>query len=151
MSVSDKHAATLTAQLAGRIDEYKRLYAELDPEEVGHEYSALVGAATAIAIDRRFVKDGKIASDEEVIDFVAELRSRSPETAETLEPVVAEQLVLQNLGKGDISQFDARVLFTTQIIVLAGIVADEQFEESELASFIQTARQVADHWIANDQ
>ncbi|GGQ30594.1 hypothetical protein BKA00_002873 [Actinomadura coerulea] len=151
MSVTDKQVATLTAQLAGRMDEYKRLYAELDPEEVGHGYSALVGAAAAIAVDRRFVKDDEIADRREVIDYVAELRSRSAEAAKDLEPVVAEQLILHNLGKGDISNFDARILFPTQIIVLAGLVADEQYGEAELTSFIQTARQVADHWIANDQ
>ncbi|MEV0662985.1 hypothetical protein ACIBI3_25275 [Actinomadura luteofluorescens] len=151
MAVTEKHVATLTAQLAGQKEEYKRLYAELTPEEVGYEYSALVAAAVAIAVDRRFAVNGEIAENKEVIDFVAELRSRAVQVAEIVDPTVAEQLILQNLGKGDISSFDTKSVFTTQIVVLVGLVTDEQFDEAGLTSFMQTARQVADQWIASDQ
>ncbi|SPT57125.1 hypothetical protein [Actinomadura madurae] len=149
MTVTDKQVATLTAQLAGRHEEYKRLYAELDPEEVGFGYSALVGAAAAIAIDRRFAKDNEVAGDAEVIDFVGDLRSRDIATAETLDPAIAEQLILHNLGKGDISNFDSKALFSTQIIILAGLIADEKLSETELTAFIEKARRVAETWTAD--
>lgn len=149
MSVTDKQVAALTAQLAGRGDEHKRLFAELDAEEVGFGYSALVGAAVALAVDRRFVENGEIADRKAVIDFVAELRSRTLKAAEALDPTVAEQLILQNLGKGDISTLDNKTVFGAQIIVLAGLIADEQFSEAELTSFMATVRGVAETWVSN--
>jgi hypothetical protein len=151
MAVTDEHVAALHAQLAGRGEEHKRLYAELDPDEVGYEYSALVAAAVFEAIDRRFVIDGKIASDPEVIDFVAALRSRTADVAEKLDPSIAERLIFHSLGKGEIEDIDQKVFFGAQIIVLAGLIADAELSADELKSFMDTARGIANDWISRDQ
>src|SRR5690606_17276503 len=97
MTVTDKQVAALHAQLAGRGEEHKRLFDELDADEVGHGYSALVAAAVFEAIERRFVKNGKVADDAEVIQFIAELRSKNADVAEKLDPVIAERLIFHSL------------------------------------------------------
>ncbi|XRQ13857.1 hypothetical protein ACN3XK_24115 [Actinomadura welshii] len=150
MTVTDKQVAALHAQLAGRGEEHKRLFAELDADEVGYGYSALVAAAVYEAIERRFVRDGKIADDSEVIDFVANLRSRTADVAEDLDPVIAERLIFHSLGKGEINDIDQKVFFGTQILVLAGLIADAGLSEAELDSFMNVARGIAEDWTSRD-
>lgn len=150
MTVTDKQVAALHAQLAGRGEEHKRLFAELDADEVGHGYSALVAAAVFEAIERRFVKNGKVADDAEVIQFIAELRSKNADVAEKLDPVIAERLIFHSLGKGEIDDIDRTVFFGTQILVLAGLIADANLDEDELESFMSTAREIAEDWTSSD-
>lgn len=150
MTVTDKQVAALHAQLAGRGEEHKRLFDELDADEVGYGYSALVAAAVFEAIDRRFVRDGKIAEDAEVIDFVADLRSRTADVADDLDPVIAERLIFHSLGKGEIDDIDQTVFFGTQILVLAGLIADANLNEGELESFMNVARSIAEDWTSRD-
>lgn len=150
MTVTEKQVATLRAQLAGHGEEHNRLFAELDPEEVGHGYSALVAAAVYEAIDRRFARDGKIADDASVIGFVANLRSRTGEVAEKLDPAIAERLIFHSLGKGEIDDIDRDVFFQTQILVLAGLIADADLSEPELNSFMQVTREIADDWMSRE-
>ena len=150
MTVTDKQVAALHAQLAGQGEEHKRLFAELDADEVGHGYSALVAAAVFEAIDRRFVKDGKVADDTEVIDFVGRLRSRTADVADNLDPVIAERLILHSLGKGEISDIDQKVFFGAQILVLAGLIADAELSEGELDSFMNVARGIAEDWTSRE-
>ncbi|MGW2308390.1 hypothetical protein [Actinomadura luteofluorescens] len=150
MAVTDKQAATLHAQLAGRIEDHNRLFEELTPEEVGYEYSALIAAGVFEAIGRRFIRGEETASDQEVTKFVADLRSRTPAAAENLDPVVAERLIRHSLGRGDIDDIDRKIFFGAQIIVLGGLVADEDFGEAELDSFMATVRETADDWISRD-
>ncbi|WP_141584420.1 hypothetical protein [Actinomadura sp. WMMA1423] len=151
MPVTDKQAATLHAYLAGRTEEHDRLYAELTREEVGYEFSALLAAAVFEAIGRRFIKGEEIASDQDVVKFVADLRSRTSATAAVLDPTVAERLICHSLGRGDVDDIDDKTVFGAQFILLAGLIVDEEFTEDELESFIATARSIADDWIARDR
>jgi hypothetical protein len=54
MAVTDHQVATLRAQLAGNLDEHKRLRRQLDRAADGRAYSALVTSAFYEAVKRRF-------------------------------------------------------------------------------------------------
>jgi hypothetical protein len=58
MPVSDKQAATLRAQLAGDLEQHKRLLDELDNHDDGRAYVTLTNAAFFEAVGRRFGASG---------------------------------------------------------------------------------------------
>jgi len=91
--------ATLRAQLAGNLEEHKRLRRQLDRTADGRAYSTLVTSAFVEAVDRRFTKD---TTKNAVIEFVADVRSRTQGVRDALDPRVAERLLLATIGDEDI-------------------------------------------------
>jgi hypothetical protein len=71
MPVTDEQVATLHAQLAGHLDEHKRLLGELDREAARRGYNALVTAAFSVTVVKRFPKDTEPGT---AIEFVADVR-----------------------------------------------------------------------------
>ena len=72
MPVSDKQAATLCAQLAGDLEQHKRLLGELDSHAGGHAYVTLTNAAFFEGVGSMF---GAAGTADDVIAFVAEVRT----------------------------------------------------------------------------
>jgi hypothetical protein len=62
MAVTDRQVATLRAQLAGDLDEHKRLLAHFDEKSDALAYVTLTNAAFFEAVDRRF-NSGTTADD----------------------------------------------------------------------------------------
>ena len=58
MTVTDEQVATLRAQVEGKLDEHKRLLAQLDPATARTGYAALIAAAFSLAVNSRFAHDG---------------------------------------------------------------------------------------------
>lgn len=143
MPVSDKQVAALRAQLSGNRNEHLRLIAQLREERARAGYATLLASAFFEAVERRFVRDGKVADEAEVIDFVGDLRARAT-AADDLDPLTAERLIMHALGKGTIEDIDSRVRVHTQILVLAGLVGDAAFTPSELDEFLEKARSDAE-------
>src|SRR5258708_32064689 len=89
MPVTDEQEATLHAQLAGKLDEHKRLLDALDPVAARTGYSALVSAAFTIAATSRFPEGTPVAG---VIEYVGDVRSRTEGSAQ-MDPLIAERFL----------------------------------------------------------
>ncbi|MEU8804810.1 hypothetical protein [Spirillospora sp. NPDC048819] len=144
MPITDEHVAVLRAQLAGNREEHLRLMGQLDSDEANVYYTALVAAAFIEAAERHFIEDGKTADESNVIDFVAQVRERSDESSEIVNPQIAESMILDLLGKGTMVDADADTKFGHQIVLLAALVGEEQFTSAELDAFLLRARSLAD-------
>ncbi|MCW2860722.1 MAG: hypothetical protein JWP48_2430 [Actinoallomurus sp.] len=141
MPVTDESIATLRALLAGESNEYERLYAQLDPIAKRTAYLALIDVAFFKAVHRRFGA-GRTAS--EVIEFVGDVRGRSDKLEEQVDPRVAERLIGAALGDVSIDDIDDKVRFSTELMVLAVLISDEQLDTAGLDSFLDEARKLAD-------
>jgi hypothetical protein len=145
MPVTDEHEATLRAQLAGRHEEHRRLLAALDPVAARTGYNALVTAAFALAADSRF-PDGTTPAD--VITWVGDIRSRADSIATRLDPHLAERLILAFLAGEEPADIDPRTRFQTRLLLLAGLIADEDPDPEGLGRFMARARKLADEWLS---
>jgi hypothetical protein len=144
MPVTDEQEATLHAQLAGNFDEYVRLLDSLDQAAARTGYSALVSAAFSLAAEERFPEETPAA---EIIDYVADIRSRSERTA-AIDPVTAERVLLAISADEEIDDIDRRTSFQTQRVLLAALIADAHLGARELDEFMLRARRRADRWLA---
>jgi hypothetical protein len=145
MPVTDESVATLRALLAGESGEYERLYENLDSATRRTDYPAMIDAAFFEAVDRRFDK-GK-ASD--VVEFVGDVRSQSVTLEEQIDPRVAERLIQAVLGDGSIDDIDDKARFSTEVILLALLIADEQLDDTGLDEVLDGARKLADRWTSS--
>jgi hypothetical protein len=141
VAVTDHQVATLRAYLSGNFDEYERLYAHLDREADQAGYGALIAGGFFEAVDRRFAKEGTVT---DVIEFVGAVRARSERLSESIDPTAAERLIRHSLGDGSIADLDDKTVVGTQFLLLAGLVADEEFDEADLDDFLAEARALGD-------
>ncbi|WUH98557.1 hypothetical protein OHR68_34405 [Spirillospora sp. NBC_00431] len=151
MAITDDQVAALRAQLAGRVDEHKRLLDRLDPEGANVGYVALVGAAFFEAARRRFRRNGVSSDDAEIIDFVAGVRERGEDLAQSIDAGVAETLIkiaIQKLPAEERQHIDGRTAYGHQILLLAGFVSDEQFSPAELDEFLVRARDLGEEMLS---
>jgi hypothetical protein len=141
MPVTDRQVATLRAQLAGDLEEHKRLLRQFDSKSDGRPYVVLTNAAFFEAVDRQFGKD---STSDDMIEFIADVRSRSDRVRDELDPVVSERVLLAAVADGDMTDLDPKVARNNQRILLAAMVADEQFDDAGLDDFMAKARALAD-------
>lgn len=140
MPVNDQQMAALRAQLAGNYEEHKRLLQQVDAAGGMHDYMSLVSAAFLEAVDRRFADVSLPAA---VIEWVADVRSRSPEAAEAIDPAGAERVILKTLGQGDIGDLSGRDIRHIMRVLLPLLIADAQLDDTALDAFMATARKLA--------
>ena len=141
MEVSDLAVAALRALLANDIDQYTQLLKEMSTDADKRGYAVLLATGFFEAADRRF---GESASREDVIDFVADVRSRTERLRDEIEPRTAERVmlaVLDDMNLDDLAPADIR---KHQTLLLAGLVADERFSPAELDEFLIKARGLAE-------
>lgn len=144
MPVTDEQEATLHAQLAGNFDEHVRLLNSLDPIAARTGYSALVSAAFFLAAEGRFPEGTPAA---EIIDYVADIRSRTDRTA-GIDPITAERVLLAVSTDEEIGDIDRRTSFQTQLVLLAALIGDAGLDAQELDHFMLRSRKLADRWLA---
>ncbi|GAA4241797.1 hypothetical protein GCM10022254_72110 [Actinomadura meridiana] len=149
MKITDQQVAVLRAQLVGNREEHLKLMRQLDPDEANTCYTTLVAAAFIAATEDHFRKDGKVAEESEVIDFVARMRQKDDDIAETISPEIAESMILDILGKGTAVDADPDRMFGHQAFLLAVMVSEREFTDSALDSFLREARELADGHLAN--
>lgn len=142
MTVSDAQVATLRAFLEGDKPRYNELLARLDRQADSLGYSALVTAAFFEAVDRRFSKQ---STPSDVVEYVADVRSRSGDTADAVDPRVAERLIREVLGEGSTDDIDGRTSSTTKLFLLAALTADADLSSGELNEFLTKVRKMAEH------
>jgi hypothetical protein len=72
------------------------------------------------------------------------VRSRSENVRATLDPRVAERVLLAVVKDGDVSDLDRREARRSERILLNALIADEQLDSAGLDEFMATARKLAD-------
>lgn len=144
MPVTDEQAATLRAYLAGDFEGHQRLFRQLDRTAINLGYKALVSAAFYTAVDRRFAKGSNTA---EVVDFVADVRTRHLKNPDEIDPRIAERLILAMFTDEEIKDLPGEDKFRTQFILLYPLVTDAQYDESALDEFLSETRKLADDWL----
>ncbi|WP_395108843.1 hypothetical protein [Actinomadura sp. SCN-SB] len=142
--------AALKALLSGRPDEHERLIDEIERVEgpdAGGRHSVLIAAGMFEAAEKRFIRNGRYASKEEIIAYVASVRSRSEAAANDLDAMLAERVLLAALDQGEIDDIDDEAVVMTQLLLMAALVGDEEYSEEELDGFLALVRRTADEWL----
>jgi hypothetical protein len=145
MPVTDEQVAPLRAQLARQPEEHQRLFALLDKEAKNTGYRVLVSAAFVVAVERRFARD---VGASEVIEFVGDVRSRSPQVAGQVDPLTAERVIMAVFSGESLDDIDARKSWEAQLLLMAAIVGGEDLDGAGLDAFLAEARKLADEWLA---
>jgi hypothetical protein len=141
MPVNDQQVAALRTLLAREFDEHRRLYAALDRDGIRKGYAPLISAAFCIAVERRFSEDSSRA---DIIEFVADARSRAESAMTAIEPAAGERIIRAVYGDEDITDIHPNKRFEIQMALLAALAADENFDDSTLDEFLAAARKLAD-------
>jgi|ERR1700678_1223819 hypothetical protein len=141
MVVNDYQVATMRAFLEGDRARYSELVAQLNQAADSLGYSALLNAAFFEAVDRRF----KESQRADVIDYVAEVRSRSADWAAELDPRTAERLIRAVLGEGSTEDITGRVSSSTKLYLLGALMADAHLDSDGLDEFTAKIRKMADY------
>ena len=144
MLVTDDGIPALRALL----DADDRLYHEIRGRKrprSGVSSMAFLTAAFVKAVRRRFGKD---STEADVIDYVADVRGRSEEIGDAIDPRAAEKLILAALndeGGGDI---DVRTRGRIYITFIGALVSDERLDDEGIEVFLAAARECADGALA---
>jgi hypothetical protein len=139
--VNDYQVATMRAFLEGDRARYNELVTQLDQETDSLGYSALVNAAFFEAVDNRF----KQSQRADVIDYVAEVRSRSADWAAELDPRIAERLILGVLGIGSTQDITGRDSSSVKLYLLGALMADADLDNAGLDEFMAKIKKMADY------
>jgi hypothetical protein len=139
MSVGDSQVAALRALLIGNFAEHTRLTRLLDDDGM-RDYVMLVSAAFLDAVDRRFAGADLPAS---VTDFVGQVRSRNDTAADSIDPVIAERVILRALGQGSLSDVSGRQIRQAQNLLLPLLVHDERLDNAGIDEILASARALA--------
>jgi len=142
VEITPRPVAALRAQLSGNSPEHRRLISEFSGRDDRVAYSALVHAAFLDAVARRFTRQ---TQPSEVIEYVADVRSRTDEIAAAVDPKASEQLILEALGSGTTDGIDTKTSSTAMLFLLTALIADEHLDSAALDQFIATARTTADY------
>jgi hypothetical protein len=143
MPVTDHQVAALRALLAGNFDEHRKLLARLRLDADREGYSALVTAGFFEAADRRFA-DGHTAA--EIAGFVAWARATTDDAADKIDPRIAERLIRGVFEDENMHDVGGQTLMETQLLLLAALVSEARFTDSELDAFMVGSRKLAERW-----
>ncbi|MDN3355114.1 hypothetical protein [Actinomadura sp. DC4] len=143
MPVTANQVAALKAYLTGDFDSHKRLFGQLDRTAAQTGYTALLTAAFFEAVDRRFAPDGKTA---DVVEFVADVRTRHLTDADEIDPRAAERLILAIFTDEEVDDIDTETKVSTQIILLYALIVDARLDDAQLDGFLVEASKLADEW-----
>lgn len=142
MPVTDHQVAALRAHVTGDLEEYKRLTSQFDRETDKFGWAALITAGFYEAVDRRFAN-----AKDEVIEYVGSVRVRSDQAADEIDPRIAERLIRYALDEGPDPEVDGKTRALTQMVLLAVLVHDGQYDDDELEQFLADVRRFADQMI----
>lgn len=145
MPITDEQVAVLRAHLSGDFDEYQRLWEQLDRDAAQVGYSSLIAAAFFKAVDRHFDKQHTSMND--VVQFVADVRSRFDTTGESVNAMAAETMIRTVLGSEPEGEFDDATVAAAQVAVLTALIIDDGPTAKELDAFLEEARKLGDQWI----
>lgn len=141
MPVTDDMVAAVRAYLQADTDEFDRLNAVInDSNRMDVAYKAMIIATFAVAVRRKF---SERSSRDEVIEYVANVRSRGPKLPEVLDPNASEQMITSVFTDESIRDIDARTKMMIWTHFSAAIVSDAGLKGEELEAFLADAREFA--------
>lgn len=142
MKVSADQVASIRALLTRDIQGYERISERLDQPNKNAR-GALIAAAFCLAGRRRF----KGCELPDVRAFVDDLRFGRG-VKDEIDPCIAERLLLATFTSEAIDDIDDDTQGGHFGILLAGLVADAQLDDSQLDAFLADAKKLADEWLA---
>ena len=95
--ISAEQMTALRTLLTGNLDEHRQVIAEMDQGGGWKGYNELITAAFFEAVDRRF---GTRYTLPDIVEYVADVRTRFREPNRGIDPNVAERLIRKALGEG---------------------------------------------------
>jgi hypothetical protein len=107
--------------------------------------TAFLAAAFVEAVNRRF---GKGATEADVIEYVADVRRRSDEIGDAIDPGAAVKLILAVLSDESARDVDARTRGKVFVIFIAALISDERLDGDGIDAVLASARMLADEWLA---
>ena len=149
MPVTDDQVAALRAFLSDDIDLHRRLFADLDRAGAKKGCTALITAAFAEAVQRRWASCPRPA---DVVTFIDALRACSARVAEAVDPEIAEWLirvVYQDVPTR--GNFARAAIMSAQVLLLAGLIADARLDPADLDEFLAAARKLADQLMSRSE
>jgi hypothetical protein len=152
-AVTAEYVAALRASLTGDEQALTRLSAELQARDGGEHsgdiYSALTGMALFIAARRRFT-NGYTSAD--VVQFVGHVRATFADSANDIDPRVAEHTLRGALGDAAAAEnLDKASMATAIHALLFVLLEDQDVTGDRLDALLSEARPLADLWLARHQ
>lgn len=144
MPVTDDVVEIVRAYLEVDGERAQRLLGSLDASQ-NQAYQAMIAGTFMAGVTRRFNKQ---SSREEIIDYVAQVRSRSEEMAESLEPSATERMIASIYSDVDIDDIDPRMVMNIEIFIAVAIVSDKGISGPDLDDFLATARTYAEKMLS---
>ena len=143
MVVTDEMVDAIRVLLSGDGEEFRRLNAAIDrSDEAQRAYTALVLAAFAAAVERNFVPQ---VTRDTIIDYVADVRSRSSDVAEDIDPDAAERLIAMVFDDDiNIDDLSNATRVRLQGLLLYALISDEGLDDAATDRFLDGARKLAD-------
>ena len=142
MPVTDDMVATLRALLSGDNEDFQQRNAALDRSEEGNRvYTALILASFIDAVERNFTAQ---STRDSIIDYVADVRSRSPEAADSIDPAAGERLIQMVFDEDvDLSGIDGNTRVRVELAILFALISDEGLDDEALDRYLAGARKLA--------
>mgnify|MGYP006179790755 CR=1 FL=1 len=125
--------------LKGNYVENDRLEAKLDTEGWG-EFATLLGIVFFLAVNRRL---NERASEAEIVQFVAEMRSAAPMDAEELDANAAERLVKAALDPDIETDIDPEMAGAIQGVAIMHVLGEGKVSDHEIDALLREAVEAA--------
>lgn len=139
--ISTEQVTALRTLLTRNFDEHQRIMTEVRQADGLAGYNDLITAAFVKAVNRRF---GARYTLPDIVDYVAEVRTRIRNPDRSIDPNVAERLIRKALGEGTVRGIDKKTLIHTEGVLLAALIMDEQLDGAALDAFLAEARAAVD-------
>jgi len=129
----------LRTMLRGDYAENDRLETKLDAEGWG-DFMTLLGAVFYFAVNRRLNEQ---ASENQIVQFVAEMRSVAPVDAQEIDANAAERLVKAALDPNVDVDIDPEMGATIQGLAIMYVLGEGRASEQEIDALLAEAVEVA--------
>ena len=142
MQVTDEIEATVRAYLQGNTADFKERVASLGQERnVLAAYKAMIIAAFLRAVPQMFGKD---SPRDEIIDYVAGIRSRADSLVDTIDPTAAERMITSVFTGESTRDIDSNMKVNIQLLFATAIVNDKGMDGQLFEDFVASVRKLAD-------
>lgn len=136
----------MRAYLSGDQEIFQRLNRMLDRSKPSaRAYRALLIGVFTEAVSLRFSEQ---TPRTEVIDYVADLRSRGDDIAEALNPDDAERMIMAVIADEDIDDLSGDERVRLEMILMLAFVRDAHFSVDQLEAFLERSRTFANAILA---
>ena len=138
---SSEQLTALRTLLTRNFEEHRQVITQIKQTEGLAGYNKLLTAAFVNAVDRRF---GTRYTLTDIVEYVAEVRTRLRNPYRGINPNVAERLIRKALGEGTVRGIDKQTLIHTERVLLVALIMDDQLDGVALDTFLAEARATAD-------